>query len=148
MDQLSLANKAKEIIASNMYLTLATADVDPWAATLFYAVSDSYIFYFISQMHSLHTQHILKNPNVAFSIFDSHQKEGTGNGVQGSGKVYALDEDKLEEAFRWYHTTFIPMKIESFKGEAPYRFFKIVPEKFYILDPDAPTDKRVEVTLV
>lgn len=148
MDQMTLIDKTKEIIASNIYLTLATADGDPWAATLFYAVSDTYTFYFISQMDSLHTQHILKNPNVAFSIFDSHQKEGIGNGVQGFGKAYRVDENNLKEAFKWYHTTFIPMNAESFKGAAPYRFFKIVPERFYILDPEAPTDKRVEVKLL
>jgi len=39
------------------------------------------------------------------------------------------------------------MKPETFKAPAPYRFFKIIPEHFYVLDPTAPTDKRVEVIL-
>lgn len=139
---------AKDIIKSNIYLTLATSDDEPWAAPLFYAVSEDYTFYFISQMDSLHTKHILKNPNVAFAIFDSQQKEGTGNGIQGSGKAYPLKDEELDEAFKWYHTTYVEMKKESFTGSAPYRFFKIIPEHFYVLDPDAPTDKRVEVNLL
>lgn len=148
MTQDELNKIAREIVKSNIYLTLGTTDIGtPWTAPLFYAVSDDYTFYFISQMDSLHTKHILKNPNISFSIFDSHQKEGTGNGVQGSGKAYLLEERELEEAFKWYHTTFVEMKPESFKEPAPYRFFKIIPEHFYTLDPHAPTDKRVEIYL-
>ncbi len=143
-----LVKIAKEIIKNNFYLTLGTADeVGPWTAPLFYAVDDHYTFYFISQMDSLHAQHILKNPLVAFAIFDSHQKEGTGNGVQALGKAYLLKDEELAEAFKWYHTTFVEMKQESFTGQAPYRFFKIIPEHFYVLDPEAKTDKRVEVKL-
>lgn len=144
----NLVQFAKDIIKNNIYMTLSTTNGEtPWAAPLFYAVTDNYIFYFISQMDSLHTRHILKNPEVAFAIFDSHQKEGTGNGVQASGKAYQLPDQELPEAFKWYHTTFVKMTPESFTGIAPYRFFKIVPEKFYMLDPHAKVDKRIEVSL-
>lgn len=95
-----------------------------------------------------HSKHIIKNPTAAFAIFDSHQQEGTGNGVQGSGKAYLLDESKLPEAMKWYKTTFIEMKPDSFRGDAPYRFFKLVPEHFYVLDPEAKVDKRVEVNIL
>ena len=149
MTREELTKTAREIIKNNVYLTLGTTDGNiPWTAPLFYAVSDDYTYYFISQMDSLHTQHVLQNPQVSFAIFDSHQKEGTGNGVQGSGKAYQLTAEELIEAFKWYHTTFVKMKPETFKAPAPYRFFKIIPEHFYVLDPDAPTDKRVEVILI
>lgn len=148
MNQARLVEIAKEIIKSNIYLTLATSDGTPWIAPLLYAVDDKYNFYYISQMNSLHTKHILKIPTVAFAIFDSHQKEGTGNGVQGAGKAYVLTTDgELEKAMKWYHTTFVEMKPETFKEPNPYRFFKIVPEHFYVLDPEAKVDKRVEVHL-
>lgn len=148
MTQGELTKIAREIIKNNVYLTLGTTDGNtPWTAPLFYAVSDKYTFYFISQMDSLHTQYLLKNPTVSFAIFDSHQKEGTGNGVQGSGMAYQLSDDEISEALNWYHTTFVEMKPESFKEPAPYRFFKIIPDRFYVLDPDTPTDKRVEVQL-
>lgn len=149
MTQEELEGIVRKIIKSNIYLTLATAqNSKSWAAPLFYAVDEKFTFYFISQMDSLHTQNILKNPSVAFAIFDSHQKEGTGNGVQGSGKAYLLKDEELKEAFKWYHTTFVEMNPETFKEPNPYRFFKIVPEHFYVLDPDAKVDKRVEVFLL
>lgn len=138
---------ARDIIKSNIYLTLGTTDGEPWVAPVYYCVDDKYNFYFMSQMDSLHSQHILNNPVVAFAIFDSHQKEGTGNGVQGKGRAYLLKEEEWDEALRWYHTTFIELTKEDL-ANSPYHFFKIIPETFYILDPDEKhVDKRVEVNL-
>lgn len=149
MNQNDLNNLARKIIKENCYLTLGTADADvPWVAPVYYARDEKWNFYYISLLDSLHIKHILKNPRVAFAIFDSHQREGTGNGVQGSGKTYLLPEGELEEAFKWYHTTFVEMKPESFTGSAPYRFFKIIPDHFYVLDPDAKVDNRVNVYLL
>ena len=148
MKQKELNEIAKNIIKENIYLTLATTkDNLPWSAPLFYAIDKKCTFYFISQLDSLHTKHLLKNPAIAFSIFDSHQKEGRGNGVQGSGKAYLLPDEDIREALKWYHTTFIELKPETFKAPNPYRFFKLIPDHFYILDPDANVDKRVEVFL-
>src|SRR3989344_2973195 len=139
-----LVQIVKDIIKSNKYLTLGTADDKPWVAPLYYAVDNDNNFYFISQLDSLHTKHVLKNPTVAFAIFDSHQPEGTGIGVQGSGSVVMLKDNEIKEAFTWYKTTFIEMKPEFFTGDAPYRFFRLVPDHFWVVDPEVKTDKRVE----
>jgi uncharacterized protein YhbP (UPF0306 family) len=147
MNQQQRNEFARDIIKKNMYLTLGTADGDPWVAPLYYCADDHFTLYFMSQMDSLHTQHVLKNPIVAFAIFDSHQKEGTGNGVQGKGRVSLLKEDEWDEALRWYHTNYIDLTREVLV-RSPYKFFKIKIEKLYILDPDEKSvDKRVEVTL-
>jgi len=99
-------------------------------------------------MDSLHTRHILKNPKVAFSVFDSRAKEGQGVGVQASGKAYLLNKEKaIKEALNYYSTIFMKCVPESFATPNPYRLFKIVPDKIYVLDPEAKVDKRVEVEL-
>jgi len=148
MPQEELNNIGREIIKNNTYLTLATCDKEPWAAPLYYCFDDKFNFYFISQMNSLHTQHILKNHNAAFAIFDSNSAEGEGNGIQGSGKAYLLNDEEVLEALKWYKTTFIDLKPENLRGDAPYRLFKLVPERFYILDPESKdVDKRVEIFL-
>lgn len=145
---MDLVQIAKDIIKNNIYLTLGTTNgVIPWVAPLYYCVDPNYNFYFISQMDSLHTQHLLKNQNIAFAIFDSRVPEGKGNGIQGSGKAYLIKDEELPESLRYYHTVFIESKPESFTGNAPYRMFKLTPEHVYILDPKASTDKRVEVKL-
>ncbi|MFC1790373.1 pyridoxamine 5'-phosphate oxidase family protein [Patescibacteria group bacterium] len=149
MTQEELNKIARDIVKNNIYLALATADDNPWAAPLFYCVDDQYNFYYISQLDSVHTKHLLKNPKVAFAIFDSHDPEGEGNGIQASGKAYLINKPKeIKEALEHYSTTYIDCKPEMFVGDNPYRLFKIVPEKFWILDPRAEVDKRVEVFLV
>ena len=147
MRQEELNKKAIEMLKSNIYLTLATTDGDiPWAAPLFYCLDDDFNFYFISQMDSLHTVHVLeKQSKVGFAVFDSHQKEGEGNGVQGSGTVTLLKDDEVVEGLKHYSTTFIELKPELLVAPAPYRLFKLTTDSFFVLDPEAKTDKRVEV---
>lgn len=148
MNQEDFNKIAEGIIKNNIYLTLATSNGTPWAAPLFYCLDDKYNFYFISQMDSIHTKHVLKNPSTAFAIFDSHEPEGKGNGVQASGKVYLLEtENEIKDGLKWYSTTYVDCTPQMFIGPNPYRLFKLVPEKFYILDPEAEVDKRVEVFL-
>ena len=146
MRQEELNKKAVEILKSNIYLTLATTDGElPWAAPLFYCMDEDFNFYFISQMDSVHTIHVLKQPKVAFAVFDSHQPEGKGNGVQGSGIVSLLEGNEVVEGLKYYSTTFIDLKPELLVAPAPYRLFKLSTDRFFILDPEAETDKRVEV---
>ena len=90
---------------------------------------------------------MLKNPKVAFAIFDSHAKEGQGKGVQGMGEVTMITEDTLENEINNYHTTFIEIKPEFLKGGAPYRLFKLSPTEIWVTDPEAKVDKRVKVSL-
>ena len=149
MKQKDLNIKAKEIIKDNIYLTLATSDgEEAWATPLYYCSDNEYNFYFISQLDSLHTVNFLKNPKVSFAIFDSHQPEGQGNGVQGNGKVSLLEGDKeITDALKYYSTTFIDLNLKSFKNNSPYKLFKLSTKQFFVLDPDADTDKRVEVKI-
>lgn len=138
----------RDIIKKNIYLTLATSDDFPWATPLFYCVDEKFNFFFISQLISVHTQQMLKNSLVSFAIFDSTQQEGKGNGIQGDGKVEFLDtKEKIEYGLKTYSTTYIELTIKSLQAPAPYRLFKLIPEHLYILDPDAPVDKRVEIFL-
>ena len=142
-------NIAQSIIKDNIYLTLGTCEAGkPWVAPLFYCHDSQNNLYFASQLTSLHTKHVLKNKNVAFTIFDSHQKEGTGNGIQGKGIVKILDtRSQILEALKYYKTSFFKMSLENFTGKAKYRLFKIQPQKFWIQDMESKVDKRVEVQL-
>jgi len=145
MNQAQLRALAQRMVKANVYMTLATADKKPWAAPVFYCPDKQGNFYYASQMKSVHSRHILKNHRVAFAIFDSHQPEGTGNGVQGFGRAELVKEPQIAAALRWYKTTYLPMIPDSFRGQAPYRLFKITPRHWYVLDPDAHVDSRVEV---
>ncbi len=143
-----MENKAIEILKSNKYLSLGTTDgIIPWVAPVFYCMDENFNFYFISQLDSLHSIHMQKQPLVSFAIFDSHQPEGEGNGVQGDGTVALLEGADITKGLMYYKTTFIKLDLASLTAPAPYRLFKITTKHFYILDPEAETDKRIEVVI-
>lgn len=91
-------------------MTLATTGGNlPWASPVFYCLDEDFNFYFISQMDSVHTNNVLKQPKIAFSVFDSHQPEGEGNGVQGSRTAYLLEGGAVVAGLNYYSTTFIEL---------------------------------------
>jgi uncharacterized protein YhbP (UPF0306 family) len=147
MTNADLHELATEIIRTNIYLTLATAGEHPWAAPVYYCADIArYNFYFSSQVDSLHAQHILRNPTVAFAIFDSHAKEGGGNGVQGLGTAQLIEGvEDMQHALQYYHSNYVSCSILDFDGSKPYRLFKIAAHTLYVLDPAHPVDKRVKV---
>ncbi|OGK13755.1 hypothetical protein A3A93_05440 [Candidatus Roizmanbacteria bacterium RIFCSPLOWO2_01_FULL_38_12] len=86
---MNLTKIANNILKSNIYMTLATSSKSghPWASPVYYAMDDKHNFYFISKPNTLHSRHIHVNPHIALAIFDSHQPEGKGNGIQEDKRI-------------------------------------------------------------
>lgn len=83
--------RAKRIIANNLYLILATShDDQPWSTPVFFA-SDQQTFYWYSQKTTRHSQNILHNPQVAASIF------GVGNDDEDLGFILKAKRLKLRK---------------------------------------------------
>lgn len=153
----------KQIIDSSTYLSLATTDgVNPWVNAVFYAPDKNYNLYFASYNDSLHVQNILKNPNVAVAIFDSHIIPGGGRtqGLQIKATCKRLAKEELLKAIEILYAKRFPdpkeratrnLSIERFiKDDNEDRvdhIYKIIPQHFYILDTKAGKDTRVEVSL-
>lgn len=139
-----LVRTAQSILDTNTYLTLATTDgKHAWVAPLYYCRDRKNRFYVISQPHCRHARHIALNSRVSFAVFDSRAPEGVGNGVQGTGHMTQLFGRSLKYALKYYHTDYIPCTETSFM-DGPYRMYQLTPERMYVLDPDAPVDKRVK----
>lgn len=69
----------KNIIASNLFMTLATSSNNlPWSCPLFFASDKDLNLYFTSYNNSLHVKNIEQNSNVSASIFGSNAIPGTG----------------------------------------------------------------------
>lgn len=149
MTKSDLNQLAQKILKTNIYLSLSTcAQNTPWIAPVFYHTGKNNELYFASKPTSNHGTHIAKNPKIAFAIFDSHQKEGTGVGIQAAGHAKILDSrSQILEALKYYHTDFFKVTADSFLGKAKYRMYKITPKIFYLNDPRVKTDRRVEVQL-
>src|SRR6266511_754336 len=68
-----LAVVARDIIDSNRYMTLATADGDgrPWAAPVWYAHEGYSDFLWVSRPEARHSRNLTSRPGLAIVIFDS-----------------------------------------------------------------------------
>jgi uncharacterized protein YhbP (UPF0306 family) len=89
---------SKDQIKRNIYdflknhgiMTLATAVADqPWVATQYYGIDTEMNLYILTDPAARHAEEFLKNPQVAFNVFDSDQKisDPVKNGIQGTGAI-------------------------------------------------------------
>ena len=135
------------IVASNRYLTLATCVENiVWSAPVAYAYSeDKKEFYFYSSTKALHSLHIDENPLVSLCVFDSNKPSNKAEGIQVSAQAALVDEPELEIVLKLYYEQSFPnmderekwvRPKENFLGNAPHRFYKLLPIKAYINDVD------------
>jgi nitroimidazol reductase NimA-like FMN-containing flavoprotein (pyridoxamine 5'-phosphate oxidase superfamily) len=148
--------KAKAIINENKYMVLATSDKEskPWASPVFFAHDERYNFYFLSSINSRHAKNILSNPNVGIAIFDSRQKMGQTEGLQIEAVAGQIGKNSLDKAIEHYCMKAFPNSGSGLSPSERYdpeeyiephdlRFFKVSPEKIYIVD----IEKRVAVDI-
>lgn len=158
MTQEDYKKSATKIIQENQYMTLATSDSagNSWASPVAYTYDSDFNFYWVSLPSSSHQKNIEVNPNISFSIFDSHQNWGEGIGLQIEAKVEKVPLSDLPKVSKLYFSRKYPYGdvIGSFgkglkellKGKV-YHFYKAAPIKIWTADLDAEVDARVEVKL-
>ncbi len=153
--------KAKEIIASNIYMTIATSDKSgkPWISPVFFAYDDSNNLFWVSNKESRHSKLIKENPQVAIVIFDSSAPEGEGDGVYFEAKVEELkDKEKIDQALEVFNKRvtkeeFRVKRIQDVTSDGVWRVYKAVPLEVSKLTEGEfingqYVDKRVEIDLI
>lgn len=83
----TIENDIFKFLKSNGVMTLAVSERNQaWVATLYYGIDKNIAMYVVTDPNSVHGKILEKNQNVAFNIFDSHQKiTKPKKGVQGKG---------------------------------------------------------------
>jgi nitroimidazol reductase NimA-like FMN-containing flavoprotein (pyridoxamine 5'-phosphate oxidase superfamily) len=156
MDENEETAKAKGIIKSIPYITLATSNREgvPWNTPLYFAHDNSYNFYWISSKVSVHSANIEENENVAIVIYDSTLPEGKGAGVYIKARAREVNE---EAAIRTalgllYQRKKKPVpKIDGFVGNSPMRVYMAAPVCVWVNDIKKKLGKdketRIEIEL-
>lgn len=152
--------KAKQIIAENIYMTIATTSINgnPWISPVFFAYDSNYSLFWVSSKDSKHSQLIRKNPQVAIVIFDSRAPEGEGDGVYFEAKVEELsDESEIKQAMKVLNKRvtkdeFRVKKVGEVTNEGVWRIYKAIPIKVSKLTEGEfvngqYVDKRIEVSI-
>ncbi len=124
-------------------LTLASCKNNaPWCATVFYAFDSKLNFYFLSKPFRRHSQEILGNPNVSFTVVEQRFEFGDKNmqGVQAEGKCDLLTGKVALAAFEVYKRRFplaekVPVTdlTGESKSDQAHRIWKISPAMIKII---------------
>ena len=140
---------AREILDTNRYMTLATADGDgrPWASPVWYAHQGYTDLLWVSRPGARHSRNLAVRPELAIVIFDSTVPEGSGQAVY----VEALAEE-VGEAGREEGITIFSRRSEAGEGDrwavadvtgpAPFRLYRARASAHFILDAH---DQRLAV---
>ena len=141
------AAKAAKIIEKNIYMCLATADLNgiPWNVPVYYAFDEQYNFYWYSRKNTRHSKLIRKNNYVAVAIFNSKQAGEDDGGVYIRGIAHEVKKKDMAKALEVYFSRsenndrtkmkFYTDHPEDFLAKSVLRMYKMTPEKMYVSNP-------------
>jgi nitroimidazol reductase NimA-like FMN-containing flavoprotein (pyridoxamine 5'-phosphate oxidase superfamily) len=96
--QQELESVARNLIDSNLYMTLGTADEAgrPWASPVYYAPEGYTEFHWVSAPEARHSRNLAARPEVSIVIFDSQTPINTGRAVYLSALAAELTGEDLD----------------------------------------------------
>ena len=149
------ADMARNVIDSNRYMVLGTADEagEPWVTPVWFAQSEYRRFIWVSSPDRRHSRNVRARPELSIVIFDSQVAVGSARAVYLSGRAEELSGADVEGdiarfdatgqaqglARRWAPADVLP--------PSPYRLYRASVSQAWVLDPDSSPDDRAEVTL-
>jgi general stress protein 26 len=148
MISMELEERARQIIEEMRYITLATASKKgvPWITPVFAMHEKDFVFYWTSYPKSIHSVNIKENPEIAISIYNSKAEPGTGLGVYIKAKAHVVeDESEIDRLFKIFKKSIFVNEVGDVMGESPLRFYKAVPERFWVNCIDKLNGKYIDV---
>jgi nitroimidazol reductase NimA-like FMN-containing flavoprotein (pyridoxamine 5'-phosphate oxidase superfamily) len=151
--------KAKDILANNLYMCLATVDgTRPWVSPVYFSFDENLTFYFVSEQTADHVRFLLANPEVALAVYDSRQPPYTGEGVWVKGRASLVEAEALPAVLERYCNRPFPKTMgripggwspQDFLEKTHLRWFKVIPHQVYVRDTGVfDRDRRREVPLL
>jgi nitroimidazol reductase NimA-like FMN-containing flavoprotein (pyridoxamine 5'-phosphate oxidase superfamily) len=149
------SDMARDIIESNRYMVLGTADEAgvPWVTPVWFAQSDYRRFIWVSSPDRRHSRNVRARPEVSIVLFDSHVAVGSARAVYMSARAEELSGADLERDIALFDTASEAQGLtrrwglEDMLAPAPYRLYRATVSQHWVLDPDSSPDDRAEVML-
>jgi hypothetical protein len=140
---------AREILDSNLYLTLATADEDgrPWASPVYYASEDRAAFYWVSDPEARHSRNLAVRPRASAVVFDSKVPINTGQAVYMALVAEQVGESELERGIAIFSRVSVShggdeLTVADVTAPARLRLYRATATDWWELDA---SDRRVAV---
>lgn len=135
-----LFQRAKEIIQSNEYITVATAsrDSQPWNTPVYAVHDEQYNFFWSSWTQAQHSKNIRENDRIFIVIFDSTRKRGDNNrrGLYIQARAEELElKEGIEHALKYFTSVNgQPLTPNDFQEPSVKRTYRATPEKMWLND--------------
>jgi uncharacterized protein YhbP (UPF0306 family) len=140
---------AREIVDSNLYMTLATADRDgnPWASPVWYAHAGYVEFLWVSRPDARHSRNLAGRPELGIVIFDSTAGVGAAQAVYLEAVAEELTGADRDEAIALYSRRSETLGARQWTSAdviapAPLRLYRAGASAHFVLDAN---DRRVPV---
>lgn len=152
-----LANIARTIIDSIVYMVLGTADEsgNPWLSPVYFASEKYREFYWMSSPAVTHSRNITVRSQVSIVIFDSRIPVGMGQAVYMSATAEELRGVDLDRGVEIYNGRFRnpaehgvrTINLEDVRASASYRLYRATVLEHWILDRNTRPDHRISVVV-
>jgi|SRR6478672_3147337 len=141
--------QAREILAANRYLVLATAGADgvPWVSPVWFASEDAATFLWASKPGTRHSRNIAARPEVAIVVFDSSVDPDRAAALFLSAVATELDGAERDEAVAVYSRASEAQGLPRFttadvSGDGRWRLYRATATERSMLGPG---DERLPV---
>ncbi len=150
-DLADLVATAREILDSNLYLTLATADAAgrPWPTPVYFASIDHRELVWVSRPGARHSQNLSARPDVGIVVFDSRAPISTGQAVYMSAVAELVADPDLDRCLEAFSRSSQDRGGDAWSRddvgpEAHLRMYRAIATEQWVLDSH---DQRVPVPL-
>lgn len=139
---------ARDILARNSYVVLATADAHgvPWASPVWFAQEDYHELFWVSAPDARHSRNVAVRPEIAMVVFDSTVTPGDGQAVYISAFASPAGSGLDVYSRAAVRSGLEPWGQERVSGDARLRLYRAEITEYSILDPAVDIDVRIRVS--
>jgi pyridoxine/pyridoxamine 5'-phosphate oxidase len=145
------AGSARQIVDSNVYMTLATADADgrPWPSPVWFAHEGYTHFVWVSKPDARHSRNLAVRPETGIVIFDSSARQGAAQAVYLEATAAQVGDDEEERWIEVFSARSRAMgwpawSVGDVRAPAAHRLYRADATAQFVLGEH---DQRVEVAL-
>jgi uncharacterized protein YhbP (UPF0306 family) len=145
---------ARATIGSGLYMVLGTADDagTPWVTPVYYAHERFTTFFWVSSPDAKHSRNLAARDDISIVIFDSGAPISAGQAVYMSAVAEELTDEGAESAIEVFSRRSLmhgagAWTLADVRPPARLRLYRATASAHWILEPGAPSDRRIEVDI-
>lgn len=149
-----LAAIARNIIDSNMYMTLGTADETgiPWVSPVYYAPAGYSEFFWVSSPEARHSRNLAVRPELSIVVFDSRAPIGTGQGAYMAAVAEEVTGAELIRGIEIFSRRSVEHGAREWTPDdvsetSSIRLYRATASEHFVVDPAASPNRLTPVAL-